>query len=104
MVKIDVNKIIAVEDSTQAGVKRKPENFRLAVIQTLISVMLLQFSNQLSWEANWEPVIITSFVNYCKQGMACMSRDVCRYLVCHYSGHFLFYAVEGLSFFLFWVE
>ena len=47
-VKIDVNKIIAVEDSTHAGVKRKPENFRLAEIQTLTSVILLQFSNQLS--------------------------------------------------------
>ena len=37
--------IIAVEDSTHAGVKRKSENFRLAEIQTLSSVILVQFSN-----------------------------------------------------------
>ena len=54
---LNVKKILAVINATYAVAKRKPEKIRLAGIRTLISAIPVQRSNQLSYQANWEPVI-----------------------------------------------
>ena len=54
---INVKKILAVINATYAIAKRKPEKIRLAGIRTLTSVIPVQRSNQLSYQANWELVI-----------------------------------------------
>ena len=54
---LNVKKILAVINATNAVAKRKPEKIRLAGIRTLTSAIPMQRSNQLSYQANWELVI-----------------------------------------------